>query len=307
MAEYATQYSIKDLEKLTGIKAHTIRMWEKRHGIVVPKRTATNIRYYDDAQLKHLLNVTVMLEAGKKISYIGSLTPEELHGEVKGVFEDEGEDYEHLKYSARTNGLMVAMFEVDEPKFLNIMSASIRDIGFRKTITDLVYPFLEKVGIMWGINEINPAQEHFISHLIRRKIEREIDELPVPVDSGKKTYLLFLPEDELHELGLLLSQYLLRSRGFKTYYLGQNVPYADMLKVSNQVDADVLLTFFIRALPAEEVGGFLKTLCKDHQTKEIFFSGPLKIFKDVELPKNAVLLNGLDHFEELLIEQSEIN
>lgn len=307
MAEYATQYSIKDLEKLTGIKAHTIRMWEKRHGILIPRRTSTNIRYYDDVQLKHLLNVTVMLEAGKRISYIGSLTPDQLHIEVKDFFENDGTRHKELEYSARVNGLMVAMFEVDEHKFLNIMSASIREIGFRKTITDLIYPFLEKVGIMWGINEINPAQEHFISHLIRRKIEREIDELPVPKDSGKKSYLLFLPEDELHELGLLLSQYLLRSGGFKTYYLGQNVPYGDMLKISKQVNADVLLTFFIRAIPPNEIGGFLKTLCADHETREVYFSGPLKLFEGVDIPKNAVLLKGLNHFEELLEEQSEIN
>ncbi len=304
MAEYATQYSIKDLEKLTGVKAHTIRMWEKRHGIVVPRRTATNIRYYDDAQLKHLLNVTVMLDAGRRISYIGSLTAEELHNEVKEIFENDDRDSDNLKYSARVNGLMVAMFEVDELEFLNIISASIRDIGFRNTITDVVYPFLEKVGVMWGINEVNPAQEHFISHLIRRKVEREIDELPVPVESNKKSYLLFLPEDELHELGLLLSQYLLRSRGFKTYYLGQNVPYDDMLKVSKQVNTDVLLTFFIRALPVEEVGGFLKTLCEDHPDKEIYFSGASKIFEGIDLPRNAVMLMGLNHLEELLEEQS---
>lgn len=157
---------------------------------------------------------------------------------------------------------------------------------------------------MWGINEINPAQEHFISHLIRRKVEREIDELAVPRNTGKKKYLLFLPEDELHELGLLLSQYLLRSRGFESVYLGQNVPYSDMVKVSRQINPDVLITFFIRAIPQNEIGEFLKTLCSDHPDQEVYFSGPGKFFEDVTVPKNGVLLKGLDHFEELLEEQS---
>lgn len=304
MAEYATQYSIKDLERLTGVKAHTLRVWERRYGIVEPKRTATNIRYYDDAQLKHLLNVTVMLEAGNKISYISSLTADQLHEEVQNIFEEQVNAPKDLKYAARVNGLMVAMFEVNEHEFLNIISASVREIGFRQTILDLVYPFLEKVGIMWGINEINPAQEHFISHLIRRKVEREIDELAVPRNTGKKKYLLFLPEDELHELGLLLSQYLLRSRGFESVYLGQNVPYSDMVKVSRQINPDVLITFFIRAIPQNEIGEFLKTLCSDHPDQEVYFSGPGKFFEDVTVPKNGVLLKGLDHFEELLEEQS---
>lgn len=299
MSTYSTRYSIKDLEALSGIKAHTIRMWEKRYNLLVPKRTDTNIRYYDDDQLRYLLNVSIMVDMGYRIAYISSLSGDEMHREIKEYFEEHGDQCIGVQLKSSINGLLSAMIDVDEPRFNAVFDRNRSELGFRAAVTDLIYPFLERVGIMWGVNEINPAQEHFVSHLIRRKIESEIDRLKVP-DSGGKRFLLFLPENELHEIGLLLAHYLLRSNGFYTCYLGPNVPYRDMKSVAERINPDVLLTLFVAALPKAEILEYVEALSTDFPDKTVLIGGRKTLFKGCEVPANIQLIHELRELEKFM-------
>lgn len=236
-------YSIKDLEKLTGIKAHTIRAWEQRYGLIEPKRTDTNIRYYDDEQLKHLLNVSLLSKNGFKISKICRWSDEEFEQTIREVYDRTliHSSGPHIEISA--NDLITAMIDLDAAKFNAIYESSIKTHGFQDTIKEVIYPFLEKVGILWTIGQINIAQEHFVSCLIRQKIIAAIDRLSNNLE-GKK-FVLFLPEGEHHEIGLLLAYYLLKEQGQNVYYLGQNLPTKDIGDVIETIQPDFVLTFIV--------------------------------------------------------------
>ncbi len=236
-------YSIKELEQLSGIKAHTIRIWEQRYGLLNPTRTETNIRTYDDAELKHLLNVSLLNNHGYKISKISELSREQVKEELDSLLQDSNID--SLPLGDQINGLILAMLELNEYQFQEIFQAARLRMPFENLVTELFYPFLRKVGVMWGIDQSNPAQEHFVSNIIRRKILSEIDRIPLP-DKGSKTFVLALREGELHEIGLLLTDFVLRSRGYLTVYLGQNVPFEDLVETVQLCDARALITFFVK-------------------------------------------------------------
>ena len=164
-------YSIKELEKLSGIKAHTIRIWEKRYNLIEPHRTNTNIRYYTDSDLKKILNVAVLNRQGIKISNIAKLNDLELKEEIIRVSRS------HYSNEDIIDSLIIAMFDLDEYKLLSIIEKSISRIGFTSTVTDVLYPMLDKVGILWQSGDIYPAHEHFLSNLLRQKIIAATDKL----------------------------------------------------------------------------------------------------------------------------------
>lgn len=267
-------YSIKDIEQLSGIKAHTIRIWEQRYKLIEPKRTETNIRYYDDAQLKFVLNVALLLKNGYKISKISDLSEKAFNQEIERVYEQTLLHNTDVQLDLDSNDLVVSMIDMDATKFHRIYENSVKNNGFEKTIIGLIYPFLEKVGILWSIDQINPAHEHFVSCLIRQKIISGIDRLEEPKE-GKK-FLLFLPAGEHHEIGLLMAQYLLKKRGGRVYYLGQNLPDADIEKAMITVKPDVVLTFFIDPAVlnnARSIINKMKEMCTESQL--LFASRPV--------------------------------
>jgi MerR family transcriptional regulator, light-induced transcriptional regulator len=221
------QYSIKQLETISGIKAHTIRIWEKRYALMTPLRTNTNIRYYSDDHLKKILNIALLINGGHKISKVAPLSDKELNKLVSSDFV--GSCSTEL-VEKHINAMLLAMIDYDENYFEKIFSDSVLQLGFRETIAELIYPFLVRIGLMWGINEANPAQEHFISNLIRQKIIVAINS--IALNTGyDRIFVLFLPEGELQEIGLLVSYYLTKANGHKVIYLGQNVPLKDVLDV----------------------------------------------------------------------------
>ncbi len=257
-------YSIKDLEQLSGIKAHTIRIWEQRYQLIEPKRTDTNIRYYDDQQLKFLLNVALLIKNGHKISHISKLSEDKFNSEVERVYEQTLLHDSDIHLDLDANDLVVAMIDMDADKFGRIYENSVRHNGFEKTITQVIYPFLEKVGILWSLDQINPAHEHFISSLIRQKVIAAIDRLPMPKD-GKKV-ILFLPAGEHHEIGLLMAHYVTKKRGHRTYYLGQNLPDKDVDAAVLTIEPDFVLTFLVEPSivnNAKSTIENLKSVCND--------------------------------------------
>jgi DNA-binding transcriptional MerR regulator len=287
------RYSIKDLEKITGIKAHTIRIWEKRYGIVEPSRTQTNIRYYSDEDLRHLMNVAILNKYGYKISNIQSMSSSEI---TKCVVDLSNQDIDN---DHQLDSLVMSMIEMDEPKFERIISSSILKHGFEYTFENLLYNFLEKIGLLWQIGKVIPAQEHFISQLIRQKIIMAIDGQH-ELSENYKTFLLFLPENEYHELGLLYLNYLIRKTKNKVIYLGQNVPFQNLKNVFEIHQVDYLLTSIASHLPEEAVSEFINELSKLYGDKQIIIGG--NCFQEVEktLPKNFMYFNTLGEFADFI-------
>ncbi len=285
------KYSIKDLEYLTDIKAHTIRIWEQRHHILEPKRSETNIRYYTDEDLKYLLNVSLLYNQNYKISKIATWTPDEVADKVYELSEN---TYDH---DSQINALTISMIEMDEERFEKILSTNILQAGFEKTMLTLIHPFLKKIGILWQTGAINPAHEHFISHLIRQKIIVAIDGQMVPKHPEAKKYLLFLPEEENHEIGLLFANFILKSRQNKVVYLGANVPLTDVKDVYDFHNPDYILTIFTSKPVSSEIQEFVNELAALLPKSTILMSGFQCFHNSIDVPSNGLLI---DSFEALI-------
>jgi MerR family transcriptional regulator, light-induced transcriptional regulator len=239
------KYSIKDLEKISGIKAHTIRMWERRYKLIEPQRTDTNIRYYSDCDLKRLLNISILNHNGIKISHIAGFSDAEIKNRVLDLSID------GRSSNVQIENLMVAMLELDETKFLNALSGAIIKFGFETSVEIILFPFLERIGVLWQAGTINPAQEHFMSNLIRQKLYVAIDnEMQSPVHNGPRI-VLFLAEHEQHEIPLLFFNLIARKEGLEVIYLGSGVPMSDLQLIHRLRPADLFMTSFISAIDKE--------------------------------------------------------
>lgn len=243
-----SSYSIKDLEHLTGIKAHTLRIWEQRYEIVVPRRTDTNIRSYSDDDLKTLLNVAVLIQKGWRISKIADLTREQLSQKVLE------EALNHGSQTAQVTRLIQACIDLDELTFSQILDASIRETGEEQTFTHLVGGFINQIGYMWQTDAIGVAHEHFASNLIKQKMYAALDRLADHKMSAKSpAVLMYLPQDELHELGLLYLQYLLKARGVTVVFLGQSLPLEHLAVLFKQTNHFKLVVSVWTTQPTRDI------------------------------------------------------
>jgi len=236
-----SKYSMAQIVSLTGINSHTLRKWESRYDFLVPERTETNIRFYTDEQLKKLLNISILRNQGVKLSAIGKMSDEEIEKKVTESLIESNQESE-------VKALVLSMINLDEQEFDKIIKSQIIKNGILTTFTEVIYPFLHKVGVLWGINKIMPAQEHFVSNLIRQKICSAIDLLPIAPKNAPKI-ILFLSEGENHEIGLLLANFIAKQLGWRVYYLGQNVPHDNIKTMAKLVKPNYLLTFFITTTP----------------------------------------------------------
>lgn len=283
-------YSIKDLEHLSGIKAHTIRIWEKRYHLLEPSRTDTNIRYYSDEDLKKILNIALLNKRGLKISQLARLANEEIAEKVLITTKDIT-DFEVI-----IDQLVISMVELDEQKFDKIVTRIILQTSFEETIMKIIYPFLDRIGILWMTGSINPVQEHFVSNLIRQKLIVAIDEILNKPHTDPKKFLLFLPEGELHELGLLFLSYLIQKRGHEVIYFGQWVPLNDLAVTVTVEDFDYLLTSVISVYSCEDLMDYLNRLVATFPDKTIFASGNQILQLTQSLPDKVKKIDSLDHF-----------
>lgn len=289
-----SSYSIKDLEQLSGIKAHTLRIWEQRYNLLSPKRTETNIRFYDDQDLKLILNVALLNDNGVKISKIASMDSVEIREEVMKLTE------RSLTHDDQIHALTICMIEMDEDRFDKILSTNIIKLGFEQTMMNIIYPFMSKIGVLWQTGAINPAQEHFISNLVRQKLIVAIDG-QISKGGGKK-FLLFLPEGELHETSMLFASYLIKNKGHKVIYLGQSTPYDDLLSVYNLHQPEYLLTVITTSPSSEYVQEYLNSLSKRFPNAHILVTGYQVIGQDLVFPANVRLLNYIRDIKEFLEE-----
>lgn len=282
------KYSIRDLEKLTGIKAHTIRMWEKRYQFLTPERTLTNIRFYSDQDLRSFLNISILNRNGFKISHIVKMKTKEINERILEITENVHD------FDNQIESLIVAMTDLDELKFDKILTTSILKLGLENTITQIIYPFFEKIGVLWQIGTINPGQEHFVSSLIRQKLIIAIDGQYDPYAGNAKLFLLFLPNGEFHEIGLLYSHYLIKKSGFRVVYLSQNVPFEDLIEIAQMKPPDFLFTSFTSFITEVDLKSYIYKLSAAFPDKNIFVSGFQVREYTIEMPKNIKQISSSD-------------
>lgn len=262
-------YSIRELEHLSGIKAPTIRIWEKRYGVVKPKRTSTNIRYYDDKDLKKLINLAVLNRQGHRISKLADLKDEELRKKALEYCFDPGNEEEADHYHLLTQ----AMLNIDEREFERIVDRLEKELGFEECMFQYMLPFLKNVGVLWHTGSINPAQEHFVSHLIRRKLMSRIEGCE-QAEEDAPTYLMFLPEGEHHDIGLLFAYYLARKEGYGVCYLGGSVPDQDLKKIGRQYHYPYILTAFIDPILKADMGKRIDDYLAFFPRSRLILTGP---------------------------------
>jgi len=284
-----TDYSIKDLEQLTGVMAHTIRIWEKRYQIVNPKRTKTNIRYYSDEDLKKLINAAFLNKRGYKISKIAQLTNEQLKSEIGQLTMPESD------MQAWVESFTVAMIDLDEGKLEELYLQAAKRYTFEAIALTIFYPLLERIGVMWQIEKIIPAHEHLVSHFIRNKIIAATAALPAPSGNAKQAYILFLQEEEFHEIGLLFANYIIKKKGLKTIYLGQSVPFSDLLSVAKSYPNANFISFFTHHKTAMKLTDFANNFIKHLPNRQLLAMGncanELIDFKQVTVINNMDTLN----------------
>ncbi len=275
------KFSIAQVEALTGIQAHTLRIWEKRYDFIQAKRTNTNIRYYTNDQLRKLLNLSILLRNGYKVSKFDQMGDTQIHETVAGILASQTTEEDNIQ------SLIMATIDLDEAAFTDTFDANVQRYGLLETITRIIYPFMIQIGILWGVDQVLPSQEHFISSLVKMKIYAAINELPIP-KNPKGHIVLTLMEDEEHELGLLTSYYMLKTMGWQVFYLGQSVPIRDVQHTCQSVNADYVFTFFVT--PRKHPLDILLNELHQATATPVLVSGSAHHFEKVKLPKGVTYL-----------------
>jgi DNA-binding transcriptional MerR regulator len=261
-------FTIKDLENLSGIKAHTIRIWEQRYSFLKPNRTDTNIRFYSNEELKKLLNVAILNKFGFKISHIDKMNQEEMNDKILSLNQQEALQDRII------NSLIQNMIDLDIEAFEEVLDNFIAAKGIEKTISQIIFPFLSKIGILWLTNHINPGQEHLVTNIIRQKLIVGIDSVSSTIKINKSV-LLFLPESEYHELSLLFMNYMLKNKGVNTIYLGCSIPLKDVEFLVQLKKPDYIYTHLTTVGPRFNFDKFISTLSKNFPNTPVIISGQL--------------------------------
>ena len=266
-----SRYSIKDLERISGIKAHTLRIWEQRYNILTPERTQTNIRYYNNYNLKKIINVALLNNNGFKISAIAKMSDSELLKEVERFLND------YKKESDQVDHLVLCLMDLDESKFEQIMNNAIIHFGFEDTMEKIIFPFFRQMGNLWLLGIINPAQEHYISNLVRQKIIVGIDRITTRPGIQARKILLYLPQLELHEMGLLYAHYLSKLRGHQCFYLGQSVPLEDLTAICKQLKPDQILSIYTAPNAEIDLNEYLRACAQQIPDIPFLISGRMVV------------------------------
>lgn len=294
-------YQIKDIEHLSGIKAHTLRIWEKRYSIVEPKRTSTNIRFYDDSDLKRILNISILNKNGYKISKIADLPNERLNSEILSL------SNELNSLDIQIGNLIKAMIDFDKIFFDKIFSKSIMNLGFQETLLEVIYPFFKRIGILWLTENIDPSQEHFITNVVRQKVIVAIDGLPEYPNEKAENFVLYLPEGQWHEMGLLLSSYLIKKNGHNYVYLGSSLPFESVLKLDEVISFNNIVTTVSFSKSKEESKKEIQHLASKFPNKTIFIGGIQDKDQFNNVPQNIHFTPNLEDFNQYLIHLNKMS
>jgi DNA-binding transcriptional MerR regulator len=287
------KFSISDIENLTGIKAHTIRVWEQRYDFFTTKRTETNIRYYDDADLCLFLNIATLNENGYKISKISKMDIDEINNLVKRLKED------HYNVNVQVQMLSNAMLKMDDDEFDEILDGCINDMGVETSMADIIFPFLRKVGFMWQVGSINPAHEHFATHKIEQKLIQQTYLHKKQTKHCGKKYLLFLPPNETHEVGLLFAQYLLKANGHQTLYLGQNLPFESISEVNTYYEPDFAFSVLTISNSDNNIDETVQKLRENLGNTPLILAGNQVSYNNIYPQENLILIKNIGEFTQI--------
>ncbi|MDP3392391.1 MerR family transcriptional regulator [Sediminibacterium sp.] len=286
-------FTIKDLENLSGIKAHTIRIWEQRYSFLNPQRTETNIRYYSGDELKTVLNIALLNKYGFKISHIDKMSAAEMREKTLSLNQSQAQ------IERMVNELISCMVDMKIEEFEMLLDGYIKSKGIERTIPQIIFPFLERIGILWITNHINPAQEHLVTNIIRQKLIMGIETCHAPLVQ-KKTVLVFLPEGEHHELGILFTNYLFKSRGIKVIYLGANVPLKDVEYVATLKKPDFLYSHLTSVANNFNFEKFLVNVQNRIPEFQVIVSGALTQNYKKRIPTNVSFKKSLSEVMEYI-------
>jgi len=292
-------FTIKDLENLSGIKAHTIRIWEKRYAILEPMRTDSNIRYYDTHNLQKLLNVATLNTFGYKISTIAKLAPEKIPILVKEIISSKS-----LKNHV-INNFKLAMMNFDLALFATTYTGLLAEKSFRTIFYEFFMPLLEEIGYLWQTGTITPAHEHFISALIKQKISANVEKLqllsPTKTD---RVFALYLPENEIHEIGLLFVNYELLLNGYKTIYIGESMPLDYVKDIKTYFDDVTFVTYITQQPSIDEINKYISNMTaevlNDESTRLYVFGRTAQYIKPLFLNDKITIFDSLPSFSETL-------
>ena len=288
-------YSIKDIEKMSGIKAHTIRIWERRYGMVIPERTDTNIRYYSDEDLKELLNISILNKNGMKISNIAELDKDEIEKRVVSLL-DSSQKFDHV-----IDAMLLSMLEIDELALDIAFNKAWKEYGFEKLIEDIIFPLLERIGLLWQASAITPAHERFFTNILRQHFIVAIEkELPLKKKSSNKI-IFFLPEGELHELGLLFYSYIARVKGYEVVYLGASIPLQDLKEMQRVTQAKAFFSAHVTAIDKQELEGMFQYFREVFPNLPFYITGLQVRELNPTLPNNFHVVSSAAAFKEYLI------
>ncbi len=289
----AEGYSIKDLEVLSGVKAHTIRIWEKRYGLLTPSRTETNIRFYDDTDLRKILNVSMLVNNGFKISKVAKFDDAKIKDSVIEVTQNKTSELDYI------DRLILYMLNFDNIGFYNFTNEIIAKKGFEDAVLKVFFALFERIGIYWQVGSIFPAQEHYVTNILRQKLIAEIDKLGIQNRKGS-TILFFLPGGELHEMSLLFYSYLAQKHGYNVIYLGQFVPFEDLAKVQLHTKIDYVFTALINPLSKDDLENYLVKLKETFQQQKVFITGWQVKLHNPELPRSVKIVQDYKDFTKYL-------
>ncbi len=289
------QYSIKDLENLTNIKAHTIRIWEQRYGLLEPKRTSTNIRYYEDKDLKKILNINLLYTNGLKISKIAKLTEDEIIERSRSLIEERD-----TNESQDVDVLLMAILDLNDTRIEEILEETFRLGEIEDFYSNVINPLLFKIGDLWQLNSISIGHEHFFSNMLRAFLLSKTRDL-TPAHPKDSKALLFLPPKEEHELSLLFYSYIFKREGWQVIYLGNNVPFEDLKVTYDQVMPDMVVTSMIKNTSEQEFVSTVKKITDAVPVEKLIFSGTMAmIYKDLS-PKKVRLISGKEDLKAIFV------
>ncbi len=287
------EFTIKDLENFSGIKAHTIRIWEQRYGILSPDRTDTNIRKYNDKDLKSLLNISLLNSLGHKISNIAKLSDDQIR-EIINKHAHSNNTEEHFLHM-----LKISMLNYDEELFSNVIDPHTAEHGLEKTFRVIIMPFLMQIGLLWQSDSICPAQEHFISALIRQKLLFHVESVKIPLEQNMRPVVLFLPDLEIHELSLLMLHYILKLRGRRSILLSQSVPADDLKQVAQRLGDVDFVSIFTTHPSTVMVPDYLKRLTRMFMDTDCHFHFTGYNLKGIKSP-DTLYITLYSNIDELL-------
>ncbi|HWR33067.1 MAG TPA: MerR family transcriptional regulator [Chitinophagaceae bacterium] len=286
-------FTIKDLENLSGIKAHTIRVWEQRYHFLKPRRTDTNIRYYSNEELKTVLNISLLIKYGYKISHIDKMDPLQIRERITSLGDARAQKEKDV------NELLHQMIDLNIAGFEKLLSNHIRTKGIERTVTQIIFSFLERTGVLWQTGHINPAHEHLVTNIIRQKMLVVIDACQVPVNK-KKSAMLFLPEGEHHELGILYIYYLLKKTGVAVIYLGANAPLKDAEYIAKLKNTDIIFMHLTNPAAFPSFSGLLKKIQLSFKGQRVIISGVIVREYNKLTPDGIELKKSLAEITELI-------